>query len=196
MAQFQHPFQPDPSRPPELQDPVPFEVGLVHVITGGGKGKTTAAFGLGLRAIGHGLRVCAIQFMKGDTRYGEFYAVQHLSNFTLHRFGTGGLIDMNNPSDEDKDEAQRGLVAAREAVGGGRYDVVILDEVNVACAWKLIPMDDLVDLIRAKPPNLELVLTGRYADPRIAELADYFTQITQVKHPYQQGIVARRGIDY
>ena len=93
------------------------------MITGGGKGKTTAAFGLGLRAVGHGLRVHAVQFMKGDTRYGEFQSVGYLPGFTVERFGTGGLVDMNNPSDADKAEAQRGLARAREAMMSGDYEV-------------------------------------------------------------------------
>src|SRR5438093_2094020 len=129
MARFEHPHQPDPDRPPELQDPARFEQGLVQVITGGGKGKTTAAFGLGLRAVGHGLRVLALQFMKGDTRYGEFISVGYLPNFSVERFGTGGLVDMNSPSEPDKDEARRGLERAREAMLSGHYDVIILDEI-------------------------------------------------------------------
>jgi cob(I)alamin adenosyltransferase len=196
MSRFQHPHQPDPERPPELQDPARFEQGLVQVITGGGKGKTTAAFGLGLRAVGHGLRVHALQFMKGDTRYGEFRSVAFLPNFTVERFGTGGLIDMNNPSEADKTEARRGLIRAREAMLSGDYDVVILDEINVAVSWKLLPLEDVLTLIDEKPPNVELVLTGRYADPKLVEVADYVTQLGQVKHPYQKGILARQGIDY
>ena len=196
MASFQHPHQPDPTAPPDLQDPTPFEVGLVQVITGGGKGKTTAAFGVGLRAVGHGLRVHAIQFMKGDTRYGEFTSVQYLPRFTVERFGTGGLIDMNNPSEADCQEARRGLDRARQVMLGGNYDVIILDEINVAAAWKLIEVEAVLALIREKPPNVELVLTGRYADAAVMEAADYVTQIGQLKHPYQKGILARQGIDY
>lgn len=196
MASFQHPFQPDPARPPDLQDPTPFEVGLVQVITGGGKGKTTAAFGLGLRAVGHGLRVHAIQFMKGDTRYGEFTSVQYLPAFSVERFGTGGFVDMNNPSEDDREEARQGLRRARELIMSGSCDVLILDEVNVAAAWKLLDVEDLLALIREKPANVELVLTGRYADARVMEVADYVTQMGQLKHPYQKGIVARQGIDY
>jgi cob(I)alamin adenosyltransferase len=196
MTRFAHPHQPDPEKPPELQDPVRFDVGLVQVITGGGKGKTTAAFGLGLRAVGHGLRVHALQFMKGDTRYGEFQSVGYLPSFTVERFGTGGLIDMNNPSDADKLEAQRGLTRAREAMLSGDYEVIILDEVNVAVSWKLLPVEDVLALIQDKPPNVELVLTGRYADPKLIEVADYVTQLGQVKHPYEKGILARQGIDY
>lgn len=191
-----HPFQTDPTKPPELQNPAGFERGLVHVITGGGKGKTTAAFGLGLRAVGHGLRVHAIQFMKGDTRYGEFTSIQHLPSFTLERFGTGAFVDMNNPSAEEVAEAHRGLDAARAALDSGNYDVIILDEINVAVSWKLLTVDEVLELIRNKPENVELVLTGRYADARLMEAADYVTQLGQVKHPYQQGILARQGIDY
>jgi cob(I)alamin adenosyltransferase len=196
MSRFAHPHQPDPEKPPELQDPVRFDVGLVQVITGGGKGKTTAAFGLGLRAVGHGLRVHALQFMKGDTRYGEFQSVGYLPGFTVERFGTGGLIDMHNPSEADKTEARRGLGRARETMLSGDYDVIILDEVNVAVSWKLVQLDDVLALIHDKPPNVELVLTGRYADPKLIEAADYVTQLGQVKHPYEKGILARQGIDY
>lgn len=196
MARFQHPFQEDPDKPPELQNPSQFTQGLVHVITGDGKGKTTAAFGLGLRAVGHGLRVHAVQFMKGDTRYGEFLSAKYLPTFTIERFGTGGLVDMNNPSEADKAEARRGLDHARSAMLSGDYEVIILDEVNVAASWKLLGVEDILQLIHDKPANVELVLTGRYADLRVIELADYVAQIGQVKHPYQQGIVARQGIDY
>src|SRR5437667_5661588 len=194
--QPRHPFQTDPSGPPELQDPAFFTQGLVHVITGNGKGKTTAAFGLGLRAVGHGLRVHAVQFMKGDQRYGEFLAIQSLPGFTMERFGTGGLIDMHQPSEADKAEAARGLARAREAMLSGAYDVLILDEINVAVSWKLIPLDDLLALLRDKPKAVELVLTGRYADAKLQEQADYVTMMGQIKHPYQQGIIARQGIDY
>jgi cob(I)alamin adenosyltransferase len=196
MSRFQHPHQADPEKPPELQDPARFDVGLVQVITGGGKGKTTAAFGLGLRAVGHGLRVHAVQFMKGDTRYGEFQSVGYLPGFTVERFGTGGLIDMNNPSEADRAEAQRGLARAREAMLSRDYEVIILDEINVAVSWKLVPVDHVLALIQDKPPNVELVLTGRYADPKLIEAADYVTQLGQVKHPYQKGVLARQGIDY
>lgn len=194
--QSRHPFQPDPSGPPRLQDPSFFTLGLVHVITGNGKGKTSAAFGLGLRAVGHGLRVFAAQFMKGDDRYGEFRSVQFLPNFEVQRFGTGGLIDMHHPSDEDKAEAARGMAAAHEAMASGRYDVVILDELNVAVAWKLVPVEDVVGLIDEKPVGVEMVLTGRYAPLALIERADYVTMLGQKKHPYTKGIVARQGIDY
>lgn len=191
-----HPFQPDPAGPPVLQDPARFPLGLIHVITGNGKGKTTAAFGLGLRAVGHGLRVHAIQFMKGDQRYGEFLAIQSLPGFTMERFGTGGLIDMNQPSEADQAEAARGLARAREAMLSGAYDVLILDEINVAVSWKVVPLDDLLALIQDRPEAVELVLTGRYADAKLVERADYVTMMGQVKHPYQRGIIAREGIDY
>ncbi|MBI4214102.1 MAG: cob(I)yrinic acid a,c-diamide adenosyltransferase [Chloroflexi bacterium] len=194
--QGRHPFQSDPTKPPQLQDPSFFTLGLVHVITGNGKGKTSAAFGLGLRAVGHGLRVFAAQFMKGDERYGEFLSVQFLPNFTLQRFGTGGLVDMHHPSTEDKAEAARGIAAARQAMASRSYEVVILDEINVVVAWKLAPLEDVVSLITEKPTGVELVLTGRYAPLALMERADYVTMLGQKKHPYARGIVARQGIDY
>jgi cob(I)alamin adenosyltransferase len=134
--------------------------------------------------------------MKGDTRYGEFTSVAFLPGFTVERFGTGGLVDMNEPSEADKAEAASGLIHAREAMLSGRHDLLILDEVNVAVAWHLIPVEDVLALIHDKPVNVELVLTGRYADPKLIEAADYVTQLGQVKHPYQKGILARQGIDY
>ncbi len=196
LMQPRHPFQSDPSGPPELQDPSFFTLGLVHVITGNGKGKTSAAFGMGLRAVGHGLRVYAAQFMKGDERYGEFLSVQYLPNFKLERFGAGGLIDMHDPAEADKTEAARGIAAARNAMLSGDYDVIILDEVNVVVAWKLAPLEDLLGLVSEKPASVELVMTGRYAPLALMERADYVTMLGQKKHPYMKGIVARQGIDY
>lgn len=166
------------------------------MITGNGKGKTSAAFGLGLRAVGHGLRVYAAQFMKGDERYGEFLSVQFLPNFKLERFGTGGLIDMHNPAEADKAEAERGLEAARLAMHSGDYDVVIMDEFNVAVAWHLVSLEAALKLLTDKPADVELVLTGRYAPLEFIERGDYVTMMGQKKHPYQQGILARQGIDY
>lgn len=196
MPEFKHPFQEAPDKPPVLQRPRPFERGLVHVITGDGKGKSTAAFGMGLRAVGYGLHVHAVLFMKGDLEYGEFQAVRFLPHFTLARFGTPHLVDMNNPAPEDKEQARLGVEHARAALASGEYDMVICDEINVAVAWKLVPLEVVLDLIRTRPPSTELVLTGRYAPPALVAAADYVTEMRMVKHPYQQGIIARQGVDY
>jgi cob(I)alamin adenosyltransferase len=170
--------------------------GLVEVFTGDGKGKTLAALGIALRALGHGLRVYIVFFMKGDFPYGEQKVLSELSNCTVERFGFQDFTDADNVKAEEKEEARKALEAARKAMLSLEYDVVILDEVNVAIAWKLIDVDDVVKLIRDKPENVELVLTGRYADSKLIELCDLVTDMVKVKHPYDRGILSRKGIDY
>lgn len=193
---MKHPFQEDPHAPPVLQPPQPFSQGLVQIYTGSGKGKSTAAMGLALRAVGHGLRVYAALFLKGDTRYGEFEAAKFLPNFTLARFGPGHLVDMLNVKDEERAAAQEAFAESRQALLSGKYDVVILDEINVAVAWKLIDVEQVLALIQERPPNVELVLTGRYAHRQLIDVADLVTEMKQVKHPYEKGILSREGIDY
>lgn len=193
---MKHPFQEDPHAPPVLQPPQPFGQGLVQIYTGNGKGKSTAAMGLALRAVGHGLRVYASLFLKGDTRYGEFEAAKYLPNFTIRRSGPGYLVDMLNVKEEERIVAREALVEARQALLSGDYDVVILDEINVAVAWKLVDLEDVVSLIRERPPKVELVLTGRYAHRQLIEMADLVTEMKQVKHPYEKNILSRQGIDY
>jgi len=170
--------------------------GLVQVFTGNGKGKTTAALGTILRAAGHGLRVFIVFFMKGDYKYGEFSTLSKLPNVDMASFGFRHLTDPANIKPEEIEQARLALAAAREAVLGGNYDLVVLDEVNVALGFKLIELDEVVKLIRAKPSNLELILTGRYADTKLIELADLVTEMVKVKHPFDKGIKARRGIEY
>jgi cob(I)alamin adenosyltransferase len=170
--------------------------GLVEVFTGDGKGKTLAALGVALRALGHGLRVHIVFFMKGDFPYGEQELLSGLSNCTVERFGFRDFTDPDNIKPEEKKEARKALEAARKATLSLKYDVVILDEVNVAIAWKLIDVDDVVKLIHDKPENVELVLTGRYADPKLIKLADLVTDMVKVKHPYDRGILSRKGIDF
>jgi len=170
--------------------------GLVTVFTGNGKGKTSAALGIALRALGHGLKVRIIAFMKGDFSYGEDKALEKLSNISLERFGPPGFCDPKNIREEDRAEARRALQAAREAISRREYDVVVLDEVNVASAWGLIPVEEVLELVKKKPPQVDLVLTGRYADGRLIDLADIVTEMVEVKHPFRQGTKARRGVDF
>ena len=170
--------------------------GLVQVFTGRGKGKTTAALGTALRALGQGLKVHIISFMKGDYPYGEYATLQYLPSVTVAKFGRIDFVDPENVLDIDREEAKKALEAAREATGSGKYDLVILDEVNIAAAWGLLALDDVIELIRGKPSNVELILTGRYAAPELIEVADLVTEMTEVKHPYQQGIKARCGFEY
>ena len=170
--------------------------GLVTVFTGNGKGKTSAALGIVLRALGHGLKVRIVAFMKGDFPYGEDKALEKLPNVSLERFGPPGFCDPANVKEEDRAEASRALQAAQEAVSQGKYDVVVLDEVNVASAWGLIPLEEVLELVKKKPPQVDLVLTGRYADGRLVDLADIVTEMVEVKHPFRSGVKARRGIDF
>ena len=170
--------------------------GLVHVFTGNGKGKTTAALGAILRALGHGLKVYIVFFMKGDYPYGEFNTLSKLSNVDVASFGFRSLTDPANIKPEEIEQAKLALAAAREAVLSGNYDLVVLDEINVALALKLIELDEVIRLIGDKPVNVEIILTGRYADNKLIEMADLVTEMVKVKHPYDQGIPAREGIEY
>jgi cob(I)alamin adenosyltransferase len=170
--------------------------GLVEVFTGDGKGKTTAALGVALRASGRGLKVFIVYFMKGNFPYGEQEALSQLTNIKFAKFGQLNFVDPNNVTQAEKDEAQKALDTARRTILGNNYDIVILDEINVAVAWKLIDIDEVIKLIREKPNEVELILTGRYADDRLIDLADLVTNMTKVKHPYDKGILSRKGIDY
>ncbi|MGB9740841.1 MAG: cob(I)yrinic acid a,c-diamide adenosyltransferase [Candidatus Bathyarchaeia archaeon] len=171
------------------------EKGLVQVYTGNGKGKTTAAFGLALRAIGRGLKVYVIQFIKGGFDYGELYIVDKLPNLKLKAFGRGKFIT-GKPSEEDVKLAEEALFLAEKVVKSGEYDIVILDEVNVALNLNLISLERVLKLIKSKPKHVELVLTGRYAQNEIVEAADLVTEMKEIKHPYNAGYQARKGIEF
>lgn len=170
--------------------------GLVQVLTGNGRGKTTAALGTVLRAVGHGLRVHVIHFMKGTYPYGEQKALALLPNVTVSRFGKLDFVNPNDVKDDEREEARKALAVGREAVHSGKYDVVVLDEVNIASAWGLVPVEDVLELIKGKPEGVELILTGRYADKRLIEAADLVTEMVEIKHPYKKGIKARKGFEY
>jgi cob(I)alamin adenosyltransferase len=169
--------------------------GYIHIYTGNGKGKTTAAIGLGVRAWGAGLRVLMIQFMKGR-RYSELDALAHLKNFTVVQFGRDEFVSKEKPAQVDIDLAAEGLAYAKEAFSKNSFDLVILDEINVAVDYHLIQLQDIVDLIHNKPESLELVLTGRYASPELIKHADLVSEILEIKHPYQKGVTSRKGIDW
>ncbi len=174
----------------------PGRKGLVQVFTGDGKGKTTAALGMALRALGHDMKVFVAVFMKGDYPYGEWEALARFPNITIARFGFRTFTDPKNVKPEERKQARLALAAAREAMLGGEYDLVILDEVNVAVGFELIPVDNVVALIKERPPQVELILTGRRANPRVVELADLVTECVKVKHPFDKGTRARPGIEY
>ena len=170
--------------------------GLVIVITGNGKGKTTAAFGQALRAVGQGYKVFIIQFMKGRD-YGEFVAAEkYLPRLTIRRSGLDSFVMRDHPAPVDIELARQGFDLAKEAVTSGKYDMIILDEINVAVDFKLIPLEDVIDLIKNKPPALDLILTGRYAAKAIIKLADTVSEVKEIKHHYAAGVKERAGIEY
>ncbi len=170
-------------------------VGLVHLYTGNGKGKTTAAFGLALRMVGRGKRVLIIQFMKGRPT-GEVIASKKLEPMLeVRQFGTPRFVDPKNPDEESVKRAKEGLELARKAVKGD-YDLVVLDEVNVAVSFGLLDEDEVLEVVRGKDKDVEVVLTGRYAPRSFYEIADYVTEFREVKHPFARGIKAREGVEY
>ena len=169
-------------------------IGYVQVYTGDGKGKTTAALGLAVRAFGAGLNVYMAQFVKG-MKYSEQETFKVLSDhLTVKQYGRGCFIK-GNPAEEDIIAARDGLKEVRELMLSGKYQVLILDEANIATFYNLFSVDDLLDLINDKPADVELIITGRRADPRIIEVADLVTEMKEIKHYYQDGIVARVGIE-
>ncbi|MCK4933737.1 cob(I)yrinic acid a,c-diamide adenosyltransferase [Candidatus Bathyarchaeota archaeon] len=170
--------------------------GLVQVYTGNGKGKTSAAFGLALRAVGRGLKVYIIQFIKGGFDYGELYAIKKLPNLKLEAFGHGRFITEKPPREDDIRSAKKALDLARDIIESGEYDIVILDEINVALALELIKVQDVVDLAKGKPEHVELILTGRNVPQKIIDVADLVTEMREVKHPFKQGVPPRKGIEY
>lgn len=175
---------------------MPLTKGLVEIFTGNGKGKTSAALGIALRALGHGLRVFIVYFMKGNYPYGEQEVLSRLSDVSFVTFGHEHFVDPSQVKEEEREEARKALAVGREAMLSGEYDVVVLDEVNIAAAWGLIGVDQIIELIEERPDKVELILTGRYADARLKERADLVTEMVEIKHPYRQGVQSRRGIDY
>jgi cob(I)alamin adenosyltransferase len=169
---------------------------MIQVYTGDGKGKTTAALGLAFRAVGHGQKVVMIQFLKGPEQTGEIKAAQKLAPLlTIKPMGRTGFIDKDHPNPEDKTLAINALDYAREMMFNRTIDILILDEINVALAFGLLPVEAVLDLIKTKPVSLELVLTGRYADPKIWEKADLVTEMKNIKHYFAQGVPDREGIE-
>lgn len=172
------------------------EKGYIQVYTGNGKGKTTAALGLAFRAVGRGLKVCMIQFMKGGGPYGEHLAAEMLKpHLTIIPTGREGWVKRDNPDPEDVRLAGEALRMGREALTGGEYDLVILDEVNGAVSFGLLEVDELLDLMRLKPASVELVLTGRNAHEKVMEAADLVTEMREVRHYYKAGVASRIGIE-
>ncbi|AAL82162.1 cob(I)yrinic acid a,c-diamide adenosyltransferase [Pyrococcus furiosus DSM 3638] len=170
------------------------KLGLVHIYTGNGKGKTTAALGLALRMLGSGGKVIIVQFLKAPKVYGEYEMAQKCG-FTIESYGLPKFVH-GKPDEEDIKAAKKALERAKEVVKSGEWDLVILDEICVALGFGMISIEEVKELILNKAKNTELVLTGRYCPEELFELADYVTEMKEVKHPYQRGILARRGIEY
>jgi len=169
--------------------------GLVQVYTGNGKGKTTAALGLAVRAAGHGMRTYIGQFLKGRD-YGELESLAELGPVTIEQFGLNEWVHVDNVTPEQRQTALKGLEKARHALASGNYDIVVLDEVNVALYFGVLTEAEVLALIDERPPQIELVLTGRYAPPSILERADLVTEMKELRHPFQRGIPARQGIEF
>lgn len=171
--------------------------GLVQIYTGNGKGKTTAAFGLALRAVGHGFRVFIIQFMKGNDGYGELDGIKRLSpECQLEHYGGSGWVHKGENLEENIVEADKAFLRAQDVVFSGNWDIVILDEILNAIWFELIPESEVMDLLTKKPSHVELILTGRNASEHMIEKADLVTEMVAKKHPFEKGIMSRQGIEF
>jgi cob(I)alamin adenosyltransferase len=175
-------------------------LGLIQVYTGNGKGKTTASLGLAFRACGHGLKVCMIQFMKNSTEYGEVKISNYLPGFKLIQVGRNDFVDLENPEDIDKKLAQDGWEVAKSILMSSDFDIIILDEINVAMACKLLNVNKVIDFLTRDCDSLEkrpeIILTGRYAPPEIIAVAHLVTEMQEIRHNYSEGIEARQGIEF
>lgn len=169
---------------------------MIQVYTGNGKGKTTASLGLAMRASGQKKKVMMIQFMKGKVNYGELKSAKLLPGFTIRQFGRPTFVDKKNPAPADIKGAQEALDFAAKTIGSKKYDIIILDELNVALDFKLIPLDEVLLMLAWVPRELELVITGRNAHPKVIRLADLVSEVREVKHYYRQGVQARKGIEF
>jgi len=175
------------------------KAGLVIIFTGDGKGKTTAALGICLRAVGHGLKAVIVQFIKGSWKYGELEAIKKFSpNIEIYQKGLGyvGIKGDRYDRSEHIKAASKALEFARELMLSGKYDILILDELNLAVSLKLLDIEDILKFIEQKPEKMDIVITGRNADEKLIEKADLVTEMKEIKHPFQKGVMARKGIDY
>jgi cob(I)alamin adenosyltransferase len=170
--------------------------GYVQVYTGNGKGKTTAALGLAVRAAGHGLHTVILQFMKGWIDYGELEGVRMLApHVEIHQAGRDTFVNRKNPDPEDTRLAREGWELAKKAILEGKADIVVLDEINCAIDFGLLPLEEVIEVIKRKPDGMELVLTGRGAPQGLIEVADLVTEMREVKHYYAKGVDARVGVE-
>ncbi len=169
---------------------------MLHIYTGNGKGKTTASLGLATRFLGHNKKVCVIQFMKKNVEYGEITFFENIPNIDIFQFGTPDFVDKKNPNKIDLEEAVKGFDKAKEVIISKKYDLVILDELNVALDFELISLEEVLPFIKEHKDDLEIVITGRYASEELIEIADLVTNMEEIKHYYQKDIFAREGTEY
>ncbi len=168
--------------------------GYIQIYTGDGKGKTTAALGLALRAAGHGKKTYIAQFMKGQS-YGELKSIQRIDEITIAQFGKDTFIHINQATAQDIQMARDGLDQAIHAMNSGDYQIIILDEINMAVYFKLLTVDEVLEFIKQKPVEIELILTGRRAPEQFIKIADLVTEMKEVKHYYKAGVESRDGIE-
>jgi cob(I)alamin adenosyltransferase len=169
--------------------------GVLMLVTGPGKGKTTSAFGQALRAHGHGFKIAIVQFMKGRI-YGELETLRSLSNIEVWQFGRVSFVDKKNPDPMDRELARQGLDKAWEIVRGGKHDLLILDEINVVADFGLVPVEEVLELAKARPRWMDMIWTGRSAPAAMVELADTVSEVREIKHHYRKGIESRAGMEY
>jgi cob(I)alamin adenosyltransferase len=169
--------------------------GRIIVITGNGKGKTTAALGTAFRALGHGQKVCVIQFLKGQGKYGERLMAEKIAGLDWFICGKGFVFSKEN-IEGDRAVAQDGFALAEEKIAGDLYDLVILDEITYLPHYDFLPVERIVALLQNKPKRLSVIITGRNADPKLMEIADTVSDINSVKHAYEQGVKAQKGIEF
>jgi cob(I)alamin adenosyltransferase len=169
--------------------------GLIIINTGDGKGKSTAAFGTAFRALGHGFRVCVIQFIKSPSEYGELISAAKFQNLEWHTEGRGFTWNSDD-LEKDKAVAQKGFELAKQKISSGEYDLIVLDEVTYLTNFKFIDIEDLLEILKNKPEMLNIILTGRDADPKLIELADTVTEMKKIKHCFDKGIKAKKGIEF
>ncbi|MCF7815336.1 MAG: cob(I)yrinic acid a,c-diamide adenosyltransferase [Candidatus Cloacimonetes bacterium] len=168
---------------------------MIQIYTGNGKGKTTAALGLIVRALGRQKKVCLIQFMKKNFEYGEIQFLSKQKNLYIFQFGTDKLIDPENPAKIDFDEAEKAFKKCKEVISSQKFDLIVIDEINVAVKWKLLSLEKQLELMQISTES-EIVLTGRYADKRTIEKADLVTEMKEVKHYFNKGFQVRKGIEF
>ena len=170
--------------------------GLIMVHTGYGKGKTTAALGLAFRALGHGLPVCIIQFVKGTWKYGELYSARRFSDLLeFHVVGKGFIRNSKN-QDSHQEAAAGGWELARKIIGQGHHHLVILDEFTYALNFGMVDLKEVIDSLQRKPEKLHVLVTGRDAPPALMEIADLVTEMRETKHPFKSGVQAQKGIEF